>query len=238
MTCANYRNAILDLARGVAMPSSLASTAQAHLEVCAACAAWFRQERDLSAGLHALAMSTREAGPSGDAEERLLAEFDALQAGEAATVRQRSAGRLMKILLPAAAAIALAAWLSGDHARVGAPDETSSRPVLLVSALPAPTPPDLMTVGRMVAPPRSPLAQRPSPPSVPEIRTLEFTPVPGSLALPAFESGHILRVELPVSALPSYGVAIVPEAARTEVSADVLVGQDGLPRGIRIVGRN
>ena len=40
---------------------------------------------------------------------------------------------------------------------------------------------------------------------------------------------------MPVGALPQYGVDIVPNGLRTTVEADVLVGQDGQPRAIRLV---
>lgn len=49
------------------------------------------------------------------------------------------------------------------------------------------------------------------------------------------ESARIVRTELPVSALPAYGLPIVPDAARSAVQADLLIGQDGLARGIRLV---
>jgi len=63
----------------------------------------------------------------------------------------------------------------------------------------------------------------------------EFTAVPGAGGLPDFESGRIVRVELPLASLPAYGVEIVADAARTPIEADLLVGQDGQPRAIRLV---
>jgi hypothetical protein len=62
-----------------------------------------------------------------------------------------------------------------------------------------------------------------------------FVPLPGAAGLPDFESGRIVRVELPLASLPAYGVDMVPDAARSEIEADLLVGQDGQPRAIRIV---
>jgi len=59
--------------------------------------------------------------------------------------------------------------------------------------------------------------------------------LPAADRLPEFESGMIVRVELPVASLPAYGLEIVPDVARTPVKADVLVGQDGQPRAIRLV---
>jgi len=59
--------------------------------------------------------------------------------------------------------------------------------------------------------------------------------LPGTAGLPQFESGTIVRVKLPVASLPAYGVDISPAADDQPVEADVLVGQDGQPRAIRLV---
>ena len=62
-----------------------------------------------------------------------------------------------------------------------------------------------------------------------------FVAVPGAAALPRLESARIVRYELPIGALPAYGVEIVPDAARPAVEAELLVGQDGYARAIRLV---
>jgi hypothetical protein len=62
-----------------------------------------------------------------------------------------------------------------------------------------------------------------------------FVPLPGADGLPDFESGEIVRLELPVSSLPVYGIDITPDAKSTPVEADLLVGQDGQARAIRLV---
>ena len=59
--------------------------------------------------------------------------------------------------------------------------------------------------------------------------------LPAAANLPAFESGEIVRMELPVTALPAYGLEIAPETRRSAVEADLLVGQDGQARAIRLV---
>ena len=69
----------------------------------------------------------------------------------------------------------------------------------------------------------------------PVIRPAGFVPVPAAAGLPQFESGVIVRVALPVTALPSYGVDISPASSDQPVEADVLLGQDGLARAIRLV---
>ena len=59
--------------------------------------------------------------------------------------------------------------------------------------------------------------------------------LPDAVGLPAFESGNIVRIEVPVAELPAYGLKIPAAAARSNVEADVLVGQDGQARAIRLV---
>lgn len=65
-----------------------------------------------------------------------------------------------------------------------------------------------------------------------------FLEIPAAAYLPPMESGAIVRVELPLSALPSYGIQIVPEMETDAVDADLLVAQDGLVRGIRLVNNS
>jgi hypothetical protein len=62
----------------------------------------------------------------------------------------------------------------------------------------------------------------------------EFVVVPGAANLPSMESGSLVRVDLPVSVLPSLGV-IPPAGGTATVKADLVVGQDGLTRAVRLV---
>lgn len=60
-----------------------------------------------------------------------------------------------------------------------------------------------------------------------------FVGLPGAASLPPFESGAIVRIALPVAALPSYGILIVPDFESERIDVDLLVAQDGIPRAIR-----
>lgn len=64
---------------------------------------------------------------------------------------------------------------------------------------------------------------------------LEFAPLPLAFTLPAFERGEIVRTQIAVAALPVYGIAIPPDPVAPAVTVDLLVGQDGHPRAIRLV---
>lgn len=61
-----------------------------------------------------------------------------------------------------------------------------------------------------------------------------FVAWPGSSAWPPFESGSLMRVNLPVSLLPTLGLS-APASASGLVPADIVVGQDGLARAVRLV---
>jgi hypothetical protein len=75
----------------------------------------------------------------------------------------------------------------------------------------------------------------PRPPRQEEVVTPSgFVALPGTAELPAFESGEIIRMEMPVGSLAAYGIDISSGGDRP-VEADILVGQDGFARAIRLV---
>jgi hypothetical protein len=57
----------------------------------------------------------------------------------------------------------------------------------------------------------------------------------GGSDLTPIDSGSLVRVELPRSALESFGLPMNMERAGERIKADVLVGSDGLARAIRFV---
>jgi hypothetical protein len=69
-----------------------------------------------------------------------------------------------------------------------------------------------------------------------EIAVGEFVAWPGAAALPEFESGELVRTTLPVTVLPLLGIPPADAPGDGHVLADVLYGQDGQPRAVRVVG--
>lgn len=63
----------------------------------------------------------------------------------------------------------------------------------------------------------------------------EFVMVPGAATLPAMESGSLVRMDVPVSMLPSLGLMPPQTSYTASVRADLVVAQDGLPRAARLV---
>ena len=82
------------------------------------------------------------------------------------------------------------------------------------------------------------LVQRTPSTQLEAMQTGGFLDIPAAAYLPPMESGSIVRTELPLSALPSYGISIVPEMTTDLVDVDLLVAQDGLARGIRLVNNS
>ena len=62
-----------------------------------------------------------------------------------------------------------------------------------------------------------------------------FYPLPQAEALPVVENAMVVRVQLPVSSLQLMGVPVSEDGPETSVQAELLLGQDGLARGVRLV---
>lgn len=78
-------------------------------------------------------------------------------------------------------------------------------------------------------------APRPAPAANTQEVATEFIPLMQAGPYTQPEEGHLVRVELPRSALASFGLPVNAEAPGGRVKADVLMGQDGIARAIRFV---
>lgn len=218
MTCREFEGDIVELARGSEADAEAAGRLRAHLDCCAGCTARLERERQLTAALKAMAGAEPLSEKASAIEAQLLAAF-AEQRG--AVSRQVPAPRsvfpvpAMRGLLAAAAVLVLAVAAWQGIARWPSAGDTA----VGVGAGPA----------RVEGAP----AARPVPAGGGQ--TLQFVALPTAIGLPALESGHIVRVELPAADLPAYGFDVTPQPAAGAVQADVLVGQDGQPRAIRFV---
>jgi len=65
--------------------------------------------------------------------------------------------------------------------------------------------------------------------------TAGFYPLPDAEALPPVESAMVVRVQIPMASLELIGFPINQDRASDRVEAEVLLGQDGLARGVRLV---
>ena len=242
MKCHSLRDAIVELARGRDAGPGTVAAIESHVEHCAACAALMTRERQLSRGLRALANATANDGPPDALGRRLLEVFAERQSTPrpAAEYVRRSAGWMRAaaaILLTSAAAVW---WWSarGEPVAEKAPT-TGAAQADARKPEPAPAPGLALTGDGQRLTPVVAAGHRPrtvrSRPSSPVVRPVGFVELPGAAGLPDFESGQIIRMEIPLTSLPTYGIEILPDAQGSPVKADLLFGQDGQARAIRLV---
>jgi hypothetical protein len=166
-------------------------------------------------------------------EDRLLGAFAAERDIVRATSERVSVRRWRWASAVAIVAVAIT-WIPADPPRsvpaagLPKPREAATQPPALTETAPPPTSPRTAPASRPARRPARAAAADPGP------QFTGFVALPNSASLPYFESGHIVRIELAITELPSYGLDLPPDAAPSSVKADLLVGQDGLPRAIRL----
>jgi hypothetical protein len=221
-------------------------------------------ERELSDALRDLARTVDDVPENPATEQRLLDAFDRRQWQQRGRSRillpvaNRKPDRLRWTLAAAAVALVVGGWWMTAHVRRSTDVTQGARQAAASTPAPGPTGGEALTLAGPPARPAAPVTTAaPAPPANPNsggpvqrarqsrrppavaARAAEaqddFIALPAASQLPTFESGMIVRVQLPVSSLPAYGFLIMPDEGRTPVTADVLVGQDGQPRAIRLV---
>jgi hypothetical protein len=249
MSCDTLHDALVDVARGRDAGAGTVAAVEAHIEHCTSCHARFTREVALSEELRALARVNASAGASAGVEATLLAAFADHGNGkpERAPAIRDPRPAIRGLWMRAAAAVAVLVAAGVAWWTIGGSRSEDLQPASIIATTPhgASTPPDVrerprqdiatptpQTVARATHP--QPTRSR-SHPGARIIRPDGFVALPSAAGLPAFESGEIVRVEVPLTSLPMYGIDIAPDARGPAVEADFLVGQDGQARAIRLV---
>jgi hypothetical protein len=249
MKCHSLRDAIVEWARGQDLGPGTLAAVESHVDHCRSCAALMARERQLSQGLRALAATTAADGSSDAVGRRLLEIFAERQgAGQpAASPTVNRAWRTPWLRVAAALVVTAALVASWRSVRTepGSDDPAAPKAAPAVASNPVPSPPpeaERTSLARGTEPDvqagagRAPNAGRRLRAVAPSlIRPVGFVELPGAAGLPDFESGQIIRMEIPLTSLPTYGIEILPDAQGSPVEADLLVGQDGQARAIRLV---
>jgi hypothetical protein len=176
-------------------------------------------ERELMEGLRALGtLEPREA--PGRVEQRLLTEFRARARRRRLTLWVSAAAGMAA----AAASIAVTIWMPSEQQKPVPPTVTRTAP--------ADTPKSVEQPVETALSPEPAVRYA-------VLRTDEvaasFYPTPDADALAPLESAMVVRVQLPLSSLRLMGLPVSEDPSGDPVQAEVLLGQDGLARGVRLV---
>jgi hypothetical protein len=176
-----------------------------HFQECPECAAAWARQQAVAAGLHCLAEEWRKVEAPARLESRVVAGFR-MHAG---SIAMRRGGHWAIVAgLSAVAALVLAAFLF-----VRTPEQP--RPV------------------RRVSPTAVQLAAAEAPAAFEE--SDGFIPLPNAAQVESDEEVNLVRVEVPRSAMIALGYDVSPDRARERISADVMLGPDGLVRAVRFL---
>jgi hypothetical protein len=253
MNCREFENIVNDLVRPKMIDAGSLAAGTAHAETCARCASRLADERALSAGLKSLAAGDEGKAAPASVEAVLL---EAFRAGASNTISRRlpAQSRSWSRWALAAAAILIA---SGFIVYRAIQDEPQKDNNAVTEKTPAPKPSaergeQVVKESGEPAPrreSRAPRARRGRPSRVikpfiidgmttyakdSEYAT-DFFPLSYGGDQKPMESGKVIRVQMPRSALIAFGLPVNVERADVPVKADLLVGEDGLARAIRFV---
>lgn len=251
MNCQRFEELVNDIAREQILDVSVRSEALTHSSDCEHCALRLENEFALTLRLRNFAGGFELVSAPARVETRLLAAF-----GERVPVSSQppSVSRKPYWIAAIAAVLLIVFALSIFRARQSAPAVGNTNAVPVAQAG-SPTSP--------VVSPMVPATSRDDQPqlSVPRQRTLaarqnrrgatpttnqpnstgnneiatDFLPVTYGGVANLADGGRMVRVELPRSAMASFGLPVNMDRANERVKADVLVGVDGLAHAIRFV---
>jgi hypothetical protein len=195
-----------------------------HVERCAVCQAQWQQLRRVSGEIVAYHDHVAET-PRVPLQDRSLTVAAQNRDFRAARVSKRHAGRLA--YAAAALAAACAAWFFMNTSRPSPP------PPRQVAVSP-PVETKLAPSANGVAAPRHRQPAR-RPPDEVDAEVASFIALPFSDDALPLGDATVVRVEVPVEELRLTGLTVDGAHAGALLQADLLMGIDGLPRGIRFV---
>jgi hypothetical protein len=203
MNCAEFWNEMPELASGGGGLQDEHEPEHEHLKQCPHCAARIDRQRRLASGLRILAHDMSPVAAPPRVEASLIDAFRR----EMAPAGPRLARMRMLPVIPwvaAAAVIAMAAWVAPRrHTAPPAAHHTPAVGVELASLVDDGADDD------------------------------GFIPLPNAERVGPNDDVHVVRMELPRSAMLVVGLDVSPERVSERVEAEVMLGPDGLARAVR-----
>ena len=166
-------------------------------------------------------------GLAGDGPRQAPAHIEEFLVAE---LRRRSRARHTKVWWSISAVAAIAAGMAVLMWVRPAPPKSAP----LVASVNVPELPNRAEPVVLPAAPKS-QAIRKAPARAVVNAPVSFYALPSANELPPVETAMVVRVQLPMSSLRLMGLLVSEESSAERIQADVLVGQDGLARGVRFV---
>lgn len=220
MKCAEFSKIVHDLARSQGLSGAEAAIARAHAEMCPACACRLEEAEELAAILKSVSAESRSLGAPESTESALMVALRGSKSGQSHRWKRRWQPMLGWASAAAVALLLVFATLGrtpvhrsepANAAKVGSSGPTVAR--LETTASISATESRNSTVQPMSG----------------------FVPVPFAGGFARGDSGVIVRVQVPRAALAELGYPADEMQGQGMVQADLLVGEDGWPRAVRIV---
>jgi len=242
MNCRTFSELASDLARDQMMDAATRVQALAHSDACVSCAVQLSAQQQLTSNLRELVAATKDEIASPVVWERLNAAFDSRRVTHLKSNHRRgiyATGAIAAMLILALGLVQVARYRQSTNVQ-------ATIAANFYPALPAQTVNERKEKNVIVAVKQKPpvVRHRLSPLST-TARGLT-TPInqPKEVATDFIlltydgevgSEAQLVRMELPRSAMASFGLPVNMDRADQRVKADVLLGADGLARAIRFV---
>ncbi len=222
MKCAEFKTVVHDLARRD-LETAVEAIARAHAEACPTCACRLAEAERLARVLRTASAEARQHEAPPELETLLLGAFRRESAANrgSAGARKGFGRRFVLGWVGAAAAAAVLAFALLSHVPGRRPTSPAARSHAVASAATEATVP-----GNAAA-----TASHSTQASLKS----GFVPVPYTGGFGPGESGVIVRVQVPRSSLAELGYPVDETQGSGMVQADMVIGEDGWPRAVRIV---
>lgn len=218
MTCEQFRTDTLDRERGELLDAAVLATLHAHLDDCPSCAAWADDSRALGAALAAWAADTSTTGAPARVEARLVEAFRAERALRSAPT------------IPGHVPTSSAGLRRGGVARV--PPAWWAVAAALVAGVISGA--ELVRTG-LVGHPTVSAGQRSLVLASLDDEDSGYVTIASAPPLLSGDPMPVVHVSMTRAALASMGVHVVnPGEWTEEIDVEMAVGEDGIPRAVRI----
>jgi hypothetical protein len=227
MTCREFDEVVHGFVRMELLDLDLREAVIEHAAHCGSCAGRMAEAGSLAEATEAAGWSAREQQAPPNVEAALLSAFR--------NQRRRTIWwRTFEWAVTGAAAAMLAVMLWNSSApSKGQPSTAPRKDVSSPSKQPLDaTGPEISQPGE---PSRGTEQEVPSAPASGTFSVSDFVPVPFADRIGPEDPGMVVRVQLTRASLAELGYPVDEVYSSDWIRADVLVGQDGWPRGVRVV---